>query len=241
MKSLGRPYLLSGIFIHHTAAWLLLFSTTIHRAHAIWLYAWCLNGTFSIFPSLLIPSYVLNLQGSLPVSCTLSFSMRSAAPFRFHFFGPDSWVYLPCRSLFFKEYRVPLSAYEFEMPEAWTKNSKCKEASADQNDDPRGTGDMEPTSKGRFFGLYGWRLNFQILLNTLTAHNHPRSTTLHSKPWITDTVERLLISPGIGVRKNHHSHVLVRSKKIPRNVWWYDGHHARQTSYIRGGANKYQW
>lgn len=38
------------------------------------------------------------------------------------------------------------------MPEAWTKNSKCK-ASADQNDDPRGTGDIESTSKGRFFGL----------------------------------------------------------------------------------------
>lgn len=36
-------------------------------------------------------------------------------------------------------------------------------------------------------------------------------------------------------KKNIHSHVLVRSKKIPRNVWWFDGH-ARQTSYIWGGA-----
>lgn len=99
-----RASIFSGISIHHTATWLLLFSTTIHRAHAIWLYGWWLNDTFSIFPSLLIPSYVLKLQDSLPVTSVVlsALSMRFAAPlFRFPFFGPDSWVYLPCRSLFF--------------------------------------------------------------------------------------------------------------------------------------------
>lgn len=82
-------------------------------------------------------------------------------------------------------------------------------------------------ARDAFLVFYAWRLNFQILLNTVSGshHNHPRSTTLRGKPWITDAVERLLISSGIGARKNHHSHVLVRSKKIPRNLWWYDGHH----------------